>query len=71
MRKVSDLEEDTVAKVANGTFEFLGIPERFISAAQEKCLRCVDEECPLTRLVQTRKQEKEKKTQDQEDTKEE
>ena len=62
MRKISDLEEDIVAKVSKGTFEFLGIPERFLNKAQEeKCLRCVDEECPLSRLVQTRRQEKEKK----------
>ena len=48
MKKISDLEEDTVAKVANGTFEFFRMPERFLSVALEKCLRCVDEECPLT-----------------------
>ena len=64
MKKISDLEEDTVAKVAEGTLEFIGIPEQFLSTAQEKCLRCVDEECPLSRLVQTRRQEKEKKVQD-------
>ena len=59
MGRVSNLEADTVAKVSKGTFEFLGIPERFLNKAQEeKCLRCVDEECPLIRLVQTRKQEK-------------
>ena len=51
MGKISDLEEDTVAKVSKGTFEFLGIPERFLGKApEEKCLRCVDE-CPLARLV--------------------
>ena len=72
MGKISNLEEDTVAKVSKGTFEFLGIPERFLNKAQEeKCLRCVDEERPLIRLEQTRKQEKEKKNQDQEKAKEE
>ena len=69
MKKVSDLEKDTVAKVENGILEFHGIPERFLSTNQEKCLQCIDEECPLIRLVQTRRQEKEKKTQDQQETK--
>ena len=71
LKKVSDLEKDTVAKVENGMFVFQGIPERFLSAKQEKCLQCTEEECPLIRLVQTRGQEKEKETQDQEETKEE
>ena len=60
-----------MAKVENGMFVFQGIPERFLSAKQEKCLQCTEEECPLIRLVQTRGQEKEKETQDQEETKEE
>ena len=51
LKKVSDLEKDTVAKVENGMFVFQGIPERFLSAKQEKCLQCIDEECPLIRLV--------------------
>ena len=72
MGRVSNLEADTVANVSKRTFEFLGIPEHFLNRVQEeKCLRCADEECPLIRLVQTRKQEKEKKKQGQEETEEE
>ena len=69
LKKVSDLEKDTVAKVENGRFMFQGIPERFLNAKHEKCLQCTEEECPLVRLVQTRGQEKEKQTQDLEETK--
>ena len=71
MGRVSNLEADTVARVYKGTFEFIGIPERFLNKVQEeRCLRCADEECLLIRLVQTRKQEKEKKEQDQEEMEE-
>ena len=55
----------------NGVFTFQGIPERFLNVKHEKCLQCSEEGCPLIRLVQTRGQEKEKETQDQEETKEE
>ena len=48
---------------------YQGIPERFLNAKHEKCLQCTEEECPLIRLVQTRGQEKEKETQDLEETK--
>ena len=71
LKKVSDLEKDTVAKVENGEFEFQGIPERFLNTKQEKCLHCEEEECPLIRLVQTRGQEREKENQDREESKEE
>ena len=71
LKKVSDLEKDTVAKVENGEFEFQGIPERFLNTKQEKCLYCEEEECPLIRLVQTRGQEREKENQDREESKEE
>ena len=67
--KASNLEVDTVAKVSKGIFEFIGIPERFLNRVQEdRCFRCTDEECALIKLVQTRRQEKEMKEQDQEET---
>ena len=70
LKTISDLEKDAVAKVEGGGFTFLGIPERFLNAKQEKCLQCSEEECPLVQLVQTRRQEKEKESQDLEETRE-
>ena len=51
-------------------FTFLGIHERFLNAKQEKYLQYSEEECPLVQLVQTRRQEKEKESQDLEETRE-
>merc|ERR1711888_530248 len=70
LKTISDLEKDKVAKVEDGVFTFLGIPERFLNVKQEKCLQCSEEECPLVQLVQTRGQEKEKESQDLEETRE-
>ena len=71
MGKVSNLEADTVARVSKGTFEFIGILERFLNRVQkDRCFWCTGEECALIRLVQTRRQEKEMKEQDQEETEE-
>ena len=71
MGKASNLEADTVARASKGLFEFIGIPERFLNRVPEdRCFRCTDEECALIKLVQTRRQEKEMKEQDQEETEE-
>ena len=71
MGKASNLEVDTVAKVSKGVFEFIGILERFLNRVEEdRCFQCTDEECALIKLVQTRRQEKEMKEQDQEETEE-
>ena len=39
LKTISDLENDTVAKVEGGVFTFLRIPERFLNEKQEKCLQ--------------------------------
>ena len=60
LKTIKDLEKDTVAKVEGGEFTFLGIPERFLVGRQERCLHCVEEECPLVHIVQTRRQKNRK-----------
>ena len=69
LKTIKDLETDTVAEVEGGVFTFLGIPERFLVGKQERCLHCAEEECPLVQIVQTRRQEKEKESQDLEEKK--
>ena len=64
LKTIKDLETDTVARVEGGVFTFLGIPERFLAGKQERCLHCAEEECPLVQIVQSRRQEKEKESQD-------
>merc|ERR1711888_921 len=70
MKTIKDLEKDTVGEVEGGVFTFLGIPERFLAGKQERCLHYAEEECPLVHIVQTRRQEKEKESQDLEEKKE-
>ena len=70
LKTIKDLEKDTVAKVKGGEFTFLGIPERFLVGKQERYRHRVEEECPLVQIVQTRRSEKEKESQDMEEKKE-
>ena len=71
MGKVSNLERDTVARVSNGVFEFIGIPERFLRKVEDdKCFKCSSSECAMVKLVQTRRQGRKTEWEDQDEVEE-